>query len=296
MVEGRGIDHLVLVTEDLDEASAFYRTLGFTTTPRAVHPFGTGNALVQLQGNFIELVGIVDPGAIATAEPGGFSFAAFCRDRLREAEGMCMLVLESRDARADHAAFTSRGLRTHPPMDFQRLARLPDGSEVTVGFSLAFVTDPRLPRVAFFVCQQHAPQHFWKAEYQTHANGAQVVDRVYMVAEDPPALADLFAGLQDRDSVRVDDDELVVATARGDVVVMTPGRFEALYPGARLAAGAASGCFAGFRVRVEDLARARAILDGEGIPHQARDGSLRIWPQRAHGVLIEIEESEPPDD
>ena len=58
MVEGRGIDHLVLVTEDLDEASAFYRTLGFTTTPRAVHPFGTGNALVQLQGNFIELVGI----------------------------------------------------------------------------------------------------------------------------------------------------------------------------------------------------------------------------------------------
>ncbi|MBO6820247.1 VOC family protein, partial [Thalassospira sp.] len=46
----RAIDHIVLCVNDLDAAIAVYTQLGFTVTPRAVHPFGTGNALIQLDG------------------------------------------------------------------------------------------------------------------------------------------------------------------------------------------------------------------------------------------------------
>ncbi|MCP4630386.1 MAG: VOC family protein [bacterium] len=49
----RGIDHLVLCVNDLDLCAAFYRDLGFTTTPRAQHPWGTDNCLIQLSGSFI---------------------------------------------------------------------------------------------------------------------------------------------------------------------------------------------------------------------------------------------------
>ena len=49
----RGIDHLVLCVRDLNRARRLYERLGFTVTPRALHPFGTGNHLIQCEGNFI---------------------------------------------------------------------------------------------------------------------------------------------------------------------------------------------------------------------------------------------------
>ena len=76
-----------------------------------------------------------------------------------------MLVLDSLDAAADLAEFKAAELGTHEPFGFSRSARLPDGEEVTVSFSLTFVTHPDMPQAAFFTCQQHAPEHFWKADY-----------------------------------------------------------------------------------------------------------------------------------
>jgi hypothetical protein len=75
----RGIDHLVLCLSDLEQARRTYQALGFTTTPPALHPFGTGNSLVQLQGNFLELLAIDEPQKIRPAAPGYFSFATFCQ-------------------------------------------------------------------------------------------------------------------------------------------------------------------------------------------------------------------------
>ena len=66
-----------------------------------------------------------------------------------------MLVLDSDDARADVAAFRAAGLQAYDPFDFSRKARLPNGQEATVGFSLAFVTHPAMPDVAFVVFSGH---------------------------------------------------------------------------------------------------------------------------------------------
>ena len=49
----RDIDHIVVMTSDLEAARAGWEQLGFTTTPRAVHPFGTANSLIQFHGNFV---------------------------------------------------------------------------------------------------------------------------------------------------------------------------------------------------------------------------------------------------
>ena len=70
----RKFDHLVLAAQDLDRQRGFYARMGFTLTPRARHPFGTANSLVQLQGNFLELLSVADPTAISKAAPGSFSF------------------------------------------------------------------------------------------------------------------------------------------------------------------------------------------------------------------------------
>ena len=165
----RGIDHLVLAVRDLAKARAFYEALGFTLTPRAEHPWGTANHLAQFHGCFLEILGVADAAKIPPHKPGDFSFGAHNRDFLAQREGMSMLVFQSHDARRDQAEFAGVGLRTYAPFDFGREAKLPDGSLARVAFSLAFVTDSRMPEAAFFTCQQHAPKYFWKREFQWHA-------------------------------------------------------------------------------------------------------------------------------
>ena len=96
-----------------------------------------------------------------------------------------MLVFAGDDARADIASFKAADVPTFQPFDFERLGRLPNGTEATLGFSLAFVQSPEMPDVAFFVCENRAPNAFWKPEYQSHANGASGIAAVYLASPVP---------------------------------------------------------------------------------------------------------------
>lgn len=287
----RGLDHVVHMVRDLAAARRLYEALGFTTTPPAQHPFGTANSLVQLQGSFIEILTVDRPELIAAAPPGHFSFGAFNRDFLARREGFSMLVFESADARADQGDFVAAGLETYAPFDFSRKATLPDGSQVTVAFSLAFVTDPRLPEAAFFVCQQHAPQHFWKPQYQRHANGALAMAAVYLLAEDPPALTGLFAGLQGAERVRRDGQSLRVETARGRVEVLNPSDWQSRFQAPPPAELPATPCLAAIDVALPDLAAAADILARNGIAHRRLGDRIVIDAETAHGLTIALVES-----
>jgi catechol 2,3-dioxygenase-like lactoylglutathione lyase family enzyme len=285
---GRGIDHLVLCVYDLDRARDVYARMGFTLTPKALHPFGTGNSLVQFEGCFLELLSIVEPEKIAEPVPGAFGFAAFNRDFLGAGEGFSMLVFESSDAVADRREFADKGLSRLAPFDFERLARQPDGTDVTVGFSLTFVTHPEMPRAAFFTCQQHAPQYFWKPEYQRHANTARTIAEVVMVAQAPDRCAALFAGLHGADAVAAGPDGIVVTTARGRIAVLTPQAWAARYgalPHPDLGEGPR---FAAFRVAAADIAGCAACLDGGHFQTIHIDDRLIVPPGQAFGVLIEF--------
>jgi catechol 2,3-dioxygenase-like lactoylglutathione lyase family enzyme len=289
-IVGRGIDHLVLPVRDLAIARRFYEALGFTTTPDAVHPWGTGNFLVQLQGSFLEILGIVAPEKIVAPQPGHFSFGAYNHDFLTRHEGFSMLAFESGDARADQREFAAKGLETYAPFDFERKARLPDGAEVTVGFSLAFVTDSRLPEAVFFTCQQHAPQYFWKPAYQSHRNGAARCGEVMLCTNDPEALAGLFEALQGPGVVRRESGGLAVCTARGVVMVATAERLAARFPGMTLPGDRNGPYFVGYSIEVEDLDHLAGLLGQGGVPFQRADASLWIAPATAFGVLIAFAE------
>lgn len=282
----RGIDHLVLAVRDLSKARAFYEALGFTTTPRAEHPWGTANHLVQLNGCFLEVLGVADPARIAPPKPDEFSFGAHNRDFLAKRQGMSMLVFQSHDARRDQAEFRAAGLETYAPFDFGREAKLPDGAIARVAFSLAFVTDPRMPEAAFFTCQQHAPKYFWKREFQVHANGARTVAEVIMVAPDPAGLAEFFAKLQGKESVRAAGETLAVATARGRIAVLSAPAFAARF--GHPSPGPATPHFAAFRISGTDPAEQAKRLSAAGIPHRLAAGALQVPASAAFGVAIEF--------
>ena len=290
----RGFDHLVLCVDNLDAARTTYEALGFTTTPNAVHPFGTGNFLIQLQGCFLELLTVVDPRKITEPAPGQFSFGDYSRRYLGRREGFSMLALRSGDAAADHAAFTAAGLDTYPLFEFEREAKLPDGSAVTVGFTLAFVTDPRMPEAVFFCCQhRHPPEYFWKPAYQNHANGAIAVREVIMVADDPAASAPLFERLQGKSAVRKDEDGLTIRFGAGRIAVLTPSRFRLRFADMDAETGPGEVCFAGYQIEVENLAHTRDLLERRNIPFRERrsdkeSSTLQIGSGTAFGAAIEF--------
>lgn len=279
----RGVDHVVVCVRDLARGRARYAQLGFTLTPPADHPFGTSNSLVQFAGrSFVELLAIRDPLAIPPhAPPGQFSFAAFNAAFLaRCGEAASMLVLRGDDARADVAAFRAAGLTTYEPFDFGREARQPDGSTSRLGFSLAFVTDPAMPDLGFFTCQhRHAPELFWKPDYQTHANGAAALAEVILGTAEPDTLRELLARMSDGDAA---------AGTGPPVTVADPEALRRRFPELADAGPRASPRLAACRIAVADLARVQVLLAAAGVPHRAAGGSVVVPPASALGLCLEF--------
>jgi hypothetical protein len=284
----RGLDHLVHVVRDLDAAGNLYGRLGFTVGARNRHPWGTHNRIVQLPGFFIELLTVGEPDKIAAPAPGTISFGAFTRDVLARGEGLAMLVLEGRDAEADAQAFRRAGIGDFAPFRFERDGRTPDGRSVRLGFSLAFARDPLAPDTCFFTCQQHYPENFWNPAFQAHANGANAIGAVVLVAENPTdhhIFLSAFSGVRD---LHATSTGVTVETPRGAIQAMDPAAFRLHYgveppdvsAGARLAAA---------KFIVRDVAAMRTLLGAAGIAATEHMGRLVVGPDVALGATLAFE-------
>lgn len=279
----RNIDHLVIAVVDLESARATWQRLGFTVTPTGRHPFGTANALVQLHGNYIELLEIRDPAAIPEADVGVFSFAAFNRDFLLKREGASMLALKSDDAAADRADFEAHGLPVFAALDFERTATGPDGTERKVAFSLTFTREARLREAGFFACQHHFPENFWHSEFQHHANGAARLASIVLVTRDPAdfhAFVTHLTGQHDMKSTSLG----VTFDLGGETIeILSPFAYRAWFGGEpepdprRLLA-----C----RIAVGDLGQTRRTLDGNSVAYSERQGALVVSSDDANGVTL----------
>ena len=222
----KGINHLVLAGHDLDALGATWAALGFTLTPQAQHPFGTGNRVIQLHGGYLELLAVTRPADVVEHQPGIFSFPAFNRDYLARHEGFSMLVLDTADAAADIEAWRAAGLETYAPFDFSRMAKLPTGEELRVGFSLAFVTSPAAPWLGHFACQHLAPAYFEQPQYLRHANTAKRIADVWISGDGALDLAGHLAIVIGTAGVAEEAGRIVFRTPRGAVVLATPVIFE----------------------------------------------------------------------
>lgn len=266
----RGLDHIVVAVNDLDAAGKAYEALGFTVTPENRHPWGTANRLIQLDGFFIELLSVADPGLITESAGTTFSFGAFNRSFLTKREGASMLVMESRDAGLDRQDFERAGLSLFDPFSFERVAHLPDGKTAKVAFDLTILRDPLSPEIGYFTCHNKYPENFWKPAFQTHANGAGEIRTIYMVAEDPSDHHEFLGGFTGQREMRATSLGLEVETARGKISVLNPAAYRSLV--GESAADALQG----------ELPQIAAIEIGTGSPEETG-----VFPaSRLHGLTL----------
>lgn len=277
----RGFDHVVWAVHDVEAAANRLEAAGFTVTPRARHPWGTENRLVQLDGFFIELLTIGAAAEIPPASDRFFSFGGFNRDFLERGEGASMLVMESGSAEDDRRAFERAGLHVYEPFSFGREQTRPDGSIRKVGFDLTFVRNPSDPLHGFFTCHNLYPENFWSADYQRHENGATVLDTVVVVCEEPAEQHIFYAAFTGEREMRASSLGIAIETPRGRLHLMPPSAFEALYGvpapalvpgGSAIAALAVAG--ADRAAVAQSLARRsiNAVESREGLVLPAADG------------------------
>jgi hypothetical protein len=289
----RRLDHRIICVHDLAQAELVWRNLGFTLTPTGVHPFGTSNRLAMFSNNFLELLAVTDVAAVPAAAPGRFSFAAHNQDFLATGEGMSMLALHSADAHADAARFKANDIGAYAPFDFGRDAVLPGGGTARVEFSLAFATDPAMPGIAFFTCQQrHPPELFWKPDYQRHPNGSLRVVEVVMSAPEPIAHRGFFERMTES-AAELAPGRLTVGNAGDRISVLNPIEIARRLPGLGLDLGLAvdgSPRFCAARLAVADLNATKRELESNGVDCQIADGVLLIPPAASHGLALEFVE------
>jgi catechol 2,3-dioxygenase-like lactoylglutathione lyase family enzyme len=280
----RGLDHVVHAVRDLDAAASFYRGLGFTVGARNQHPWGTSNHIVQLPGFFVELLGVEGRDHFGTT---GFEalFANANARFLRQHEGLSFVMLESSDAQADEAAFRGAGIGVSDVLTFEREGVRPDGSRVTLGFSLAFARDPRAPDVGFATCWQHHPECFWNPALQQHANSVDGIVGIVLVAENPTDHHIFLSAFTGERELQATSTGITAATPRGDVQIMTPAAYRSHF-GVEPPDIAAGARLAALRFNIRDREAFAKAFDAAGVPFSCPMGAAVVAPDIAMGATL----------
>ena len=284
-----GLDHPLVTVRDRERALEAFGRLGFAPAPVTYHPWGTWTALVVLQRDLIELIGVHDQAAVeAETKADGFGFGAYIREFLARAEGVSLLALHSDDIEADAGHLARGGVPITRRIDFRRAVTLPDGVADEAKVSLLILYDPGMPEASQFVCQQHRPHCIWQPAWQRHPNGAVgLAELVYLAAPGDDRLRGRLAALYGERALRGDAEDLAAQTGNGVLRVMSEGRARARFGTLPDRQGRPAAVAIG--VRVTDLEVARAILEANDVPHQRTvEGRLRVDPAAACNVIIEF--------
>src|SRR3954467_6821278 len=222
-----GIDHAVVVVNDLDKAAETWKRLGFTLSPRGTHSakMGSGNYTMMLDPDYIELMGVL----VETEHNA--PTRAFLAAR---GEGIERVAFTAVDSAAGAEEIRARGYEPVGPLDFERPVTMPDGTVSAARFRIFQWPIGEAPGgLRFFACQHKTRETVWIPELMTHANGARRLKQVLVVTADPAQDAAHLGRMIDREARAESDGAVAVPSGsdRADFVFLTHAQLRARYPG-----------------------------------------------------------------
>lgn len=205
------LDHVAHFVEDLDEAGALLEALGFAVTPRSDHesggaPLGAANRCVMLESGYLEFL----------SPTQDTPHAQRLRALMECYNGVHLACFGTPDAQAELSRLQEHDFAPQPLFDLERKVE----SGELVRFQIVRPGPEAMPEGRVQYVRQMTPEHLWLPKYVAHENGVTTLDALYVVADDVAATAARwarFAGLLPR----AQDDEVVLETARGRVILAT---------------------------------------------------------------------------
>jgi Glyoxalase-like domain len=153
------IDHLVILTADLEDAGAAFRDAGFLTTSLTHHSaaMGTANICVMFRNTYVELLGIV----AETEASAGW------RALLADGAGLRGVALRSDNIDETGLELDRRRIPREAARHFSRST--PEGE---LRFSVIRIRRDATPGLQCLYCQHHTRDLLWRQDLLRHPNGA----------------------------------------------------------------------------------------------------------------------------
>jgi catechol 2,3-dioxygenase-like lactoylglutathione lyase family enzyme len=271
------IDHVVVnVADQLDQALAQYRRLGFLLTPRGHHSLGSSNHLAIFGTDYLELIGY---------EPHNAGRAAASWGSL---PGLSGLVFKTADADALYADLAQRGVRLdgEAPQAFFRPVELPDGSVRDARFRIVRLDPAALPNGRIFFCQHLDPDLVWRSAWQRHPNGVSGIVQTVIEARDPAASIRLLERTFGAAATSEIDGGWRLSAGGASIDYLRPEAVRARFGEAAETSPNGADRKVALTLRTDSLARARAALQDGGIAFGDEAGRLIVPASQACGVAL----------
>lgn len=269
-----GLDHVVVLVNDLDAARDTYSRIGFTLTPRGFHSIGTQNHCLMFGNDYLELLAVEKPHPVTQ----------YFSDFLATSEGAAAIALATDDAEAAWSSLRASGMQADAPVDFSRPVALPDGTR-EARFRVVQLPVDATPGARTFLCQHFTPDIVWRPEYQDHRVGVTGVAGVTVVAGDMRAAAQAYGRVVDVKAEEfVGGWRLQVGTTQ--ICIVERSGLHSLWPRAKLPTRDIP-VLGALWLRVRDRGLAVATLRRGGFnPQREATGSWAIGADEAHGVAL----------
>ncbi len=273
-----GIDHVVVLVQNLEAAAERWMKFGFTISPRGTHSakLGSGNYTIMFGHDYIELLGILNatehngPSRAFLAERGG---------------GIERIAFGTTNAAAGANELRSQGIEAIGPIEFGRPVQLPHGGQSEARFSIFDWPHEEAPaQVRIFACQHHTRESVWIPELQRHMNSAKGLQQVLIVSPEPESDARHMQRLTKGERHAGPDGDVVVTTGsmRADILFLTRSELARKFPKVSLT-GLPDRGGAGLVIAVDDIEAAALAVGPAGVKI---DHCVAVPPSVADGVLL----------
>jgi catechol 2,3-dioxygenase-like lactoylglutathione lyase family enzyme len=275
-----GLDHVIILVRDLDDADGRMARLGFRPTPRGYHSahMGTANATVMLRnGTYFETLTVTHetPANEAT------------RAVLAEREGPFGLAFKTDDAGGAAAEFEAAGIAVGGALDFVRPVTLPGGTR-DARFTVARTRTDATPGAMLFVCQHHTPDVVWREGYLNHPNDALGLAEVIGVADDLAGIEQAYRTIFG-DRVRRTDDRVGIAAGDASITFLAPDAFDRRFGVLGEAVSSPRPRLAGSRIQVRTFDAIEHVLLQNGVPWaRGYEQSMLVASDAGCGTLFEF--------
>lgn len=278
-----GLDHAVIMVEDLAAAAESWGRLGFSVSPLGVHSahVGAANHTVALDGDYIELLGIL-ADTESNVIPRAFLDA--------RGPGIERFALRSDDAGLAAVDLRGAGMDATGPFSFGRPVPLADGGQTEARFRITrWPADVRPAGVRIFACEHVTPEAVWQPDLQQHFNTATHIRRMEIVSPTPKKHAAEMAAAIGSTMVPGVDGVFIVPSGgkRAALVFMTRAVFSGRYPAVPQSAIPDQGAMS-LVIAVKDRMQALKAL-GPGAAQYEND-RLYVLPSLATGTVLVFEQ------